>query len=139
MAITSISPYLSFNGNADRALELYQKAFGAKVESLMRWGEHEQGCQEGDKDKIMHASLQMGETRVMLSDSPEGHARPPGGNVQVAVNVDARDQFEQIFKALSEGGQVVMEPHDAFWGDRFALLADRFGVQWMLTCPLKKS
>ena len=139
MAITSITPYLLFNGNADAALELYQKALGAKVEGLMRWGDHEQSCGEADKTKIMHALLLMGETRLMLSDSPGDHPTAPGANVQVAVNVDDVDQLQQIFTALSDGGQVEMQPHDAFWGDRFAALVDRFGVHWMLTSPLKKA
>ena len=138
MSVQQITPYLFFTGKAEAAVHLYESTLGAKVEALMRWGDQPQACPPGQEKKIMHAALHIGEALLLLSDSPgseekKDDARGPALAVQVA---DA-DDMQMKFNALAQNGTVVDAIHDAFWGDKFGVVRDKFGVTWMFTCPTK--
>lgn len=128
-----VQPYLMFDGRCDEALEFYKKALGAKVTMLMRFKESPdpEHCPTGAGDKVMHSAFTIGETTVMASDG-----RCTGNPVfqGFALSVNARDgaHAERLFAALAEGGQVQMPLGKTFFSSSFGMVADRFGVSWMV-------
>lgn len=138
MTVQKITPYFFFDGQADAAIELYGKALGARPEGVLRWGENPAMCPAGKEKHVMHAALHIGSALLMLSDSPEETPSPEQRRVAVAIEVDDPGEMQRQFDALSEGGKVMEKIHDAFWGDKFGVVRDRFGVTWMFTCPQKK-
>ncbi len=142
MAIKSINPYLMFDGTAEKAIKLYESALGAKTEHVMRYGDGPgvEHCKtEADKTRIMHGSLRIDGSVIMVSDGPPGMAMPTDGNVQISLDFDDIADMSKKFDALAEGGKVRLALHDSFWGARFGMLTDAFGIRWMFNAELKKS
>ncbi len=139
MPIQNLNPYIHFDGSAARAIRLYERVFGAKVEMTMTFAQHPGSTvPEGHKDRIMHAQLRIGESLVlMVSDAPPEWPIPEGSNIDIALEFTDIESLERTFAELSEGGQVTVAPHDAFWGARFGMLKDEFGVDWMFSCMAK--
>jgi PhnB protein len=130
-----IQPYLFFEGRCDEAIEFYRSAVGAEVQMSMRFKDappEEQAKMEPvSADKIMHACLKIGDSSVMMSDGRcGGTATFAGFSLALAVKSDA--EAAQAFKALGEGGQVVMPLAKTFFASQFGMLMDRFGVTWMV-------
>jgi PhnB protein len=140
MAIKQINPYLNFNGDAVQAITLYEQALGAKVEQLSRFGDMPGSTATAEtKDRVLHASLRLGNGGViMLSDIQPGTPHNPGNNMYVCLDFDDPAETTPQFEALAVGGKVIMPLQDTFWGARFGILVDAYGVQWMFNC-LKKS
>jgi PhnB protein len=130
----ALQPYLFFEGRCEEALEFYKKALGAQVQMMMRYGENPdpRGNPPGiSKEKIMHACFRVGDAEVMASDGMcNGTSRFEG----FALSVPARDDAEagKKFAALSEGGQVKMPLAKTFFASSFGMVADRFGLTWMV-------
>ncbi|MCC7343320.1 MAG: VOC family protein [Deltaproteobacteria bacterium] len=132
----AIEPYLFFDGRCEEAIEFYRKALGAEVEMLMRFKENPEPAMNppGSAEKVMHASLRIGKARVMLSDGNcAGKASFQGFSLSLSV-ADAA-QADRCFAALAEGGQVQMPLAKTFFSPRFGMVADRFGVSWMVIVP----
>jgi PhnB protein len=141
--MATTNPYLSFDGNAEEAFNFYKSVFGGEFSGFMRWKDNPQCSEfsEADKNMIMHVALPMGEGNFLLgSDSPEsmGQKLTKGNNFQIALGPDSKEDTDRIFKALSEGGKVVMPPADMFWGAYFGMLEDKFGIHWMLNYEYPK-
>ncbi len=131
-----VQPYLFFDGRAEEAIDFYKKALGAEVLMLMRFNESPDPpppgmLAPGSEDKVMHASLRIGETEVMASDG-----RCAGGpafqGVSLSLSVAGEAEADRLFGALAEGGQVQMPIGRTFFSPRFGMVADRFGVSWMV-------
>lgn len=142
--MTTINPYLTFNGNCLEAFEFYKSVFGGEFPYVGRFGEMPPNPKypvpEEDKDRIMHISLPISkETTLMGSDttSPQGANLVEGTNVTLSIGLDDRSEADRIFNALSEGGQVTMPLSETFWNAYFGMLTDRFGFKWMVNCELK--
>lgn len=128
-----IQPYLSFEGRCDEAIEFYKKAIGAKVDMLMRFKEapDQSMVTPESKDKVMHAALRAGDTQLLMSDGRcTGSANFNGVALALSAATDA--DAERIFNALAEGGKVNMPMTKTFFSSKFGMLADRFGVGWMI-------
>lgn len=134
MAIKTATPYLILNGRAQEAIEFYQKALGAKVDTLQRFGEMMENCPEAMKEWVAHARLQLDETVLLMSDGGPGE-KQEGSAVQVAIHFDDEAQARASFDALAEGGTVTEALFNAPWGGLFGALRDRFGIAWMFTTP----
>ena len=132
-----IQPYLFFDGRCDEALAFYRSALGAEVTMLMRFKDcPDPGMsQPGAEDKVMHASFRIGDTTVLASDGRcEGHPSFQGFSLSLTVADEA--EAERLFAALADGGQVQMPLTKTFFSPRFGMIADRFGVPWMIiTAP----
>jgi PhnB protein len=131
-----VQPYLFFDGRCEDAIEFYRKALGAEVTMLMRFKDSPEPPQPGmvppgSENKIMHASLQIGETTVMASD---GHCTGQGKFQGFSLSISVKDAAEadRLFAALADGGQVQMPLSKTFYSPRFGMVADRFGVSWMV-------
>jgi PhnB protein len=128
-----VQPYLFFDGRCDEALAFYKKAIGAQVEMLMRWKDNPDpgGCSEANKDKVMHASVKVGDASVLASDGRcEGKPEFKGFALTISAKTEA--EADKMFGALSEGGQVQMPLTKTFFAPKFGMLADKFGVGWMI-------
>lgn len=127
-------PYLNFDGNCRQAMEFYKQCFGGEL-SVMTFGGSKEHFEAppGSDDRILHSALQTGTFLLMASDSMPGMPFTVGSNVSVLVVCDSDDEVGKYYDALKAGGHDVMPPADAFWGARFAMCADKFGVNWMLS------
>jgi PhnB protein len=131
-----IEPYLFFEGRCEEAVEFYKKALKAEVTMLMRYKESPEPpppgmLPPGSENKIMHASLRIGEATVMASDG-NCSGRPSFHGVSLSLSVKSEQDADPIFNALAEGGQVQMPLGKTFWSPRFGMVTDRFGVAWMI-------
>lgn len=136
-----VTPYLFFDGRCEEALTFYKKALGAEIGMMMRFKDNPQPPQDGScggdptqiAEKIMHASFQVGGTTVMASD---GYARGQPKFEGFALSVNAADEAEaqRLFSALAEGGQVQAPLGKTFFAKSFGMVADRFGMSWMVIC-----
>src|SRR3974377_1717578 len=128
-----VQPYLFFDGRCDEALEFYKRTVGAKVGMLMRFKDapDQSMVSAGSENKIMHAQVQIGDTSVLASDGRnQGQPKFEG----FALTITAKDEAERdkLFAAVSDGGQVKMPLAKTFFSPRFGMLADKFGVGWMV-------
>ena len=129
-----IEPYLFFEGRCDEALEFYRKALGAEVTMLMRYKESPDPGRRrpGMEEKVMHANVRIGETTLMVSD---GHCEAPAKFQGFALSLSLTDkaEAERVFAALADGGKAHMPLTKTFWSPLFGMVADRFGVLWMIS------
>jgi PhnB protein len=129
----TISPYLFFKGKCAEAMKFYEKATGGKIDMIMPYAgtPGEEHVSKEWKDKIMHASMKIGDTWLMASDGTPDFKEDFGG-FSVAIELKTPQEAEKVFKALSEGGTVRMPMAETFWANRFGMLTDKFGVPWMV-------
>ena len=135
----AVQPYLFFGGRCDEAIDFYRKTLHAEVGMLMRFKdapEPQPGLPECFHDKVMHASLQIGDTVLMASDGRcDGQANFEGFSLSITVPDEA--EADRVFAALSDGGLVTMPLEKTFWAPKFGMLTDRFGVGWMVSVAHK--
>jgi PhnB protein len=132
-----VQPYLSFEGRTEEAIEFYKKALGAQVDMLMR---HKDSPDEpppgmippGSENKIMHASFRVGDSVIMASDGSCGGKASFSG-VTLSISVADVAQANKVFDALgANGGQVQMPLMKTFFSPAWGMVADKFGVSWMV-------
>jgi PhnB protein len=131
-----VQPYLNFDGRCEEALEFYRGALGAEVTMLLRFKDspepHAPGMvPPGADNKVMHSSFRIGETTVMAADC-HCAGRPSFQGFSLSLTVPNEATAERLFSALSAGGQVQMPLTKTFFSPRFGVVADRFGVSWMV-------
>ncbi|MCY1402220.1 hypothetical protein D3C76_1107310 [compost metagenome] len=136
---TTLTPYLSFNGNTREAFAFYEKALGAKIETLMSYADMPASENSGEgcggyvpsADSIMHGCLVLpGGAMLFAGDTPAGMPYEGIKGVMLALQYDTVDKAQSVFHELSQGGQVTMPLAPAFWARTFGMLTDRFGVSW---------
>jgi PhnB protein len=128
-----VQPYLSFEGRCEEALDFYRSAVGAEVQMLMRFKDSpdQSMVSPGSAEKVMHSSVRIGDSVIMASDGRCTGKMSPG-QFSLAVSVSGDAEAERIFAGLSDGGQVTMPLTKTFFSSKFGMLADRFGVNWMI-------
>jgi PhnB protein len=128
-----VQPYLFFDGRCEEAVEYYGKALGAEVTALMHFkeGPDQAMVPPGAGDKVMHASFRVGDTTVMASDG-RCLGQPSFQGFSLALTPVNEAEAERLFAALADGGQVQMPLAKTFFSPRFGMVADRFGVSWMI-------
>jgi PhnB protein len=132
-----IEPYLFFEGRCEEAIEFYRQALGAEVEMIVRYEESPEPpppdmVPPGSEKKIMHAGLRIGGALVMLSDG-NCSGKTSFGGFSLSITVPDAETADRFFNALAEDGQVQMPLGETFWSPRFGMVADRFGVGWMIS------
>jgi PhnB protein len=133
-----INCYLTFDGNCAEAMKFYQKALKAEMEMMPFSQIPGQQIPPGSENRIMHARLQKGTAILMASDTMPGHPFTKGTNFSVSVNCGSKQEVDEYFGALKEGGKVTMPAQQMFWGAYFAMLTDKFGVNWMFNFDTPK-
>lgn len=131
----NVQAYLQFGGHCDEAIEFYKKALGAEVVMLTRFKEcpdpNMPGMDPAMAEKVMHASLKIGESTVMMSDGRcEETTKFDGFSLTIGVGSDA--EAARLFAALGDGGKVIMPLGKTFFASSFGMLSDRFGLHWMI-------
>ena len=131
-----LQPYIFFNGRCEEALEFYRAALGAEVEMLMRFKDSPEPpkpgmCAPGSENKIMHASVRIGDTSLMASDG-RCDGKPSFQGFSLSLSVADEAEAERLFAALGKGGQVQVPLAKTFFSPRFGMVTDRFGVLWMV-------
>ena len=131
-----VQPYLNFDGRCEEAVEFYRRALGAEVTGLIRFKDspepHAPGMvPPGAENKVMHASFRIGDTTVMASDCHSG-GRPSFQGFSLSLTAADEAEAERRFASLADGGQVQMPLTKTFFSSRFGMVADRFGVSWMV-------
>ncbi|GAB4094245.1 VOC family protein [Flaviaesturariibacter terrae] len=122
-------PYIMFNGNCEEALNFYAKALGGQIQGLQYFENAPMEYSPEDAKKVMHAQFSAGDLFLMASDGQQNEA--VGGMVQLSLDFSSEEEINKIFEALSEGARITMPLQDTFWGARFGMLTDQFGVNWM--------
>jgi PhnB protein len=131
-------PYLSFPGNCEEALNFYKDALNGEIIQLGRYGESPMKSPEEFKDKIIHARLQVGDVLIMASDVMNERPVNAGDNISLSIECDTEQQLEEVFPKMAEGGKITMPLQDQFWGAKFGMLTDKFGIHWMFNCEKKQ-
>lgn len=126
-----ITPYLIFDGNCREAVTFYQQCLGGELYA-MTYAEGEPDSPPEAKDRLIHARLTRGPLVLMASDNRPGMPYRQGNDAWLSLECESDEEVDSLYTALSDGGRGGMAPHDAFWGARFAMLTDRFGINWML-------
>lgn len=132
-----VQPYLFFEGRCEEALGFYGEVLGAEVTALMRFKDSPEPLPpgmipEGAEGKVMHASLKVGETEILASDGRCAGPQARFEGFSLTVTVPDEAAADRVFSALAEGGEVRMPLERTFFSPRFGVLADRFGVGWMV-------
>ena len=135
----SLNVYLFFNGNCEEAINFYKDATGGTIESMQRYGDAPMPCSDTQKNKIMHGVMDVNGAKVMFSDAPENQDVVFGGNFSLALDFRDAATMQHAFDALSgSGGAVTMPLQDQFWGARFGMCTDKYGVNWMFNMDQPK-
>jgi PhnB protein len=131
----NVNPYLTFSGKCEEAFRFYERCFGGKIEGMMKFAGSPMAQHVPAEwgDKVMHASLHVGDSRILGTDPPPDRYQEPRG-MSVALNVKEPEEAERVFDELSKDGKIQMPIQKTFWSARFGMVTDRFGIAWMVNC-----
>ena len=123
--------YLNYAGNCQQAFRFYERELGGKITLMTTHGQGPNAANLPDeqKDAILHARIQIGNSVIMGADIPKSE---PMRSAYLTLSVDSEEEAERLYGVLSEGGQIFMKMEKTFFANRFAMLRDRFGTSWML-------
>ncbi len=124
-------PYIAFTGNCEEALNFYKKAIGGEIKSLNRYSEVPDFSSEENKNKVMHSEFGAEGFLFMAADEMKAPDSGKGNRVSLSMDFDTAEEQERVFNNLSEGADISMSLQDTFWGARFGILKDKFGISWM--------
>ncbi len=127
----TLTPYLTFNGNAAEAMKFYKSVLGGEL-TMQTFGEAKMAKTAKEKDRIVHAALKNETLSLMASDGQMTQQVKFGDNVSMSIIGQDQAKLTEIFNRLSKGGKVTMPLAKQFWGDTFGMFTDKFGIQWMV-------
>jgi PhnB protein len=142
--MTTINPYINFNGNAEEAFTFYKSVFGGEFSRIARFKEMSNPnfpVAEHEAEKIMYIELPIGGNVLMGNDVPEqmGRTNEHENRSKISISVDSKEEADRIFNGLSVGGEVEMPIGDSPWGSYFAMFRDKYGIEWMVEFAAKQS
>lgn len=134
----TINPYLIFNGNANEAFTFYQSVFGSEPKIIkFKDMPGSDNIAEDDQNKIAHVSLPIdGDSQILMASDATKESEveiSDNGNFYITLEPENADEAERVFSKLSENGRVIMPLDSTDWAEKFAMFADKFGVQWMIS------
>lgn len=142
--MVSVNIYLNFQGNTEEAFNFYKSVFGVEFAMLQRFKETPEADRvaANEGDKIMHIALPVGKGNVLMgTDALEsmGHKLTYGNNFSISVSVESKEEADNFFNGLANGGKVTMPLADTFWGSYFGMVTDKFGIQWIMSHDYKRN
>ena len=132
-----VNPYIAFKGNCRQAIEFYKNALNAEVLFTQTVGESPISNM-GPAENIMHCSIKIGNSTIMMCDDPRPDAAASGGNISLAIGLNDPERAKQVFGNLAKDGSVIMPLEKTYWAEAFGMLTDKFGVRWMVNCDAPK-
>ena len=132
-----VSPYIAFKGNCRQAIEFYKTALGAAVLFTQTVGES-QMSNMGPATNIMHCTMKVGDSTIMMCDYPRPEAAAGAGNISLAIGLNDPERASQLFGNLADGDSVIMPLEKTYWAKAFGMVTDKFGVKWMVNCDAPK-
>lgn len=126
-----LNPYLNFSDNARQAMEFYKSVFGGDL-NISTFGEGGMPHNPAEASKIMHAQLKSPSGFVLMGSDTPASMPASRSNGTISLSGDNDAELRGYWQKLSQGGTVVMPLEKAPWGDSFGMLADRFGISWMV-------
>jgi PhnB protein len=132
-----VNPYIAFKGNCQEAIDFYQSALDAEVLFSQTYGDSPMSSM-GPGDNIMHCTIKVGDSNIMMCDDPRPDSVEVGGNISLAIGLNDPARAKQLFDNLANGGTVVMPLEKTFWAEAFGMVNDKFGVKWMINCDQPK-
>ena len=143
----TLEAYLHFNGNCREVFDFYRSVFRGDYLILQTFGDGppDMGVPESERHKIMHATLKVGDGILMGSDIPTnmancvGESLVVGNNISLSYSPQDKEDTDELFAKLSEGGKVTMPLQEMFWGAYFGTCTDRFGIHWQLNCDASQT
>ena len=141
--MTTINPYINFNGNAEEAFNFYKSVFGGEFEKIIRFKDiagPDFPISENEADKIMRIVLPIGGNTLIANDVPEaiGPVNENENRSKISVNAESREEADRIFAGLSEGGAIEMPMDTSPWGTYFGMFRDRYGIEWTVEVEVSK-
>jgi PhnB protein len=142
--MTTINPWINFNGNAEEAFTFYKSVFGGEFTKVIRFKDLvglQSPVADKEADKIMQITLPIGSANMLIgNDVPEfmGKVSENENRSKIHVNVDSKEEAEKIFNGLSAGGQVDGPMSDSMWGTYAAMFRDKYGIEWIIECNPNK-
>jgi PhnB protein len=141
--MTTINPYINFNGNAEEAFNFYKSVFGGEFASIVRFEDIEGPefpVPEKEANKIMRITLPIGGNVLIANDVPEsmGPVNENENRSKIAVIAETKEEADKLFKGLSEGGSVEMPMGESPWGTYFAMFRDKYGIEWTVEFDPKR-
>lgn len=136
----NLNVYLFFNGNCEEAMNFYKDHLGGTIQAMMRYSDSPMQTSEANRNKIMHGTMEIMGATVMFSDGDEKRNVNMGDNFSLSLNFKTDGDMQRSFDALSgNGGTVTMPLQDTFWGAKFGMCIDKFGINWMFNHEKGKS
>jgi PhnB protein len=133
--MTTINPYINFNGNAEEALNFYKSVFGGEFETIVRYEDLKKSgfpVPENEENKILRITLPIGENILIANDVPEslGPVNEQENRSKIAVSAESRTEADRIFTGLTVDGAIEMPMGDSPWGTYFGMFRDKYGIEW---------
>lgn len=134
--MATINPYLNFNGNCEEVFNFYKGVFGGEFLDLQRYKDAppDDRILDSESEWVMHVSLPISDGYILMgTDSPSNIGKiTNGNNIHISIQTDSDEETDRLFNGLSAGGQVSMPLQQTFWGARFGMFVDKFGIHWMI-------
>ena len=142
--MTTINPWINFNGNAEEAFTFYKSVFGGEFTKIIRFKDlasSEFPVSDIDVDKIMLIALPIGKNNMLLAnDVPAfmGKVNENENRSKISVSTESKEEADAIFNGLSVGGQVEVPVGESAWGTYFGMFRDKYGIEWTVEFPVAK-
>jgi PhnB protein len=136
--MTTINPWVNFNGNAEEAFTFYKSVFGGEFTKIIRFKDlasAELPVPEKEENKIMHIALPIGNSSVLMAnDVPEfmGKVNENENRSKIVISTESKEEAERLFNGLSVGGTVEGPMGDSPWGSYAGMFRDKYGIEWMV-------
>ena len=131
-----LKPYLIFQGNAEAAMNFYIECFQAEIIGINRYDSAPMDIPENYSNKILHGEIKIGEQSMLFCDILPERPYVQGSNFSMSIDIPQVMEMDKVFNQLAVNGKIEMPLQDTFWGARFGILIDQFGIRWMLNCDL---
>lgn len=136
--MTTINPWINFNGNAEEAFIFYKSVFGGEFTSIVRMKDLASAdftVADADSEKIMRIALPIGKNNMLIAnDVPDfmGKVNKNENRSKISISTESKEEAERIFNGLSVGGSIEMPMGDSPWGTYFGMFRDKYGIEWVV-------